>query len=76
MAGRPEGGLAILWKKESAFRVTGIKFTTNCIIFTINVFNVDILLVNVYINGDNGDAASSAKYVDFFMCIRRYFSWD
>ena len=62
-AGRPEGGLAVLWKKNSLFKVNGIVLENNFIIFNILLNGIQILLVNVFLNSDIWEVATLEKYL-------------
>ena len=61
--GRPEGGMAILWKKNCGFKVKNIILKDNFIIFSIRICNFDILLVNVYMNSDIWKVCTLNKYL-------------
>lgn len=58
-AGRPEGGMAILWKKSSKFTVNKISF----MIFSIRAGNLNVVLVNVYMNSDIWEISTLNKYL-------------
>ena len=47
-AGRPEGGMAIMWKSASKFRVNKVVFENNIMIFNFSVGKENVVIVNVY----------------------------
>lgn len=63
MAGRPEGGMAILFKKQSNFKVTDCFIESNYMAFNIHANNTNILLVNVYLNSDIWEAVTLQRYL-------------
>ena len=62
-AGRPEGGMALLWKKNSHFKVNRVLLETNFMIFDIAVGSFNILLINVYMNSDVWEVITLEKYL-------------
>lgn len=62
-AGRPEGGMAVLCKKDSSFTVNKVILETNFIILNILVGNFSIILVNVYLNSDVWEVSTLNKYL-------------
>ena len=73
-AGRPEGGLAVLWKKNSLFKVNGIVLENDFIIFNILLNGIQILLVNVYLNSDIWEVATLEKYLQSLSLLEKIFS--
>ena len=62
-AGRPEGGMAFLWKKKSNFKVNKVITETNFMILDIAVGSHNILIINVYMNSDIWEIATLEKYL-------------
>ena len=64
MAGRPEGGLAVLWKKDSYFKIKEISLRNNFIFLNINIGNLNCVLVNVYLHSVSWDLTSVDNYLE------------
>ena len=62
-AGRPEGGMAILWKKGSQFTINKIILDDNFIVFNIRIGDFNVVLVNVYMNSDIWEISTLNKYL-------------
>ena len=63
-AGRPEGGLAVMWKSSGKFKIKKVVFENNFIIFNIIVGRESIVLVNTYLNSDLWEAVTLNKYLE------------
>ena len=64
VAGRPQGGMACLWKLDSPFKVDNVILENNLCVLFITIGNIKVLLVNVYFNSDIGDIATQSAYLD------------
>lgn len=64
MSGRPQGGMACLWRKGSHFSVDKIVLDKNICILSITVANFKIVLVNVYLNSDVWETATLTEYLE------------
>ena len=63
-AGRPEGGMAIMWRTASTLKVKKIIFENNFMIFNLTAGNTSIVIVNVYMNSDLWDVETLNKYLE------------
>lgn len=63
LAGRPQGGMAILFKKSLHLKINEIILQSNFMVFNIAVNGIDLLLVNVYLNSDVWEAVTLQKYL-------------
>ena len=63
MAGRPEGGMAILYRKSSRFVINKIELHKSYLILSFNFLGFTIVLVNVYMNSDNWEISTLNKYL-------------
>ena len=63
-AGRPEGGMAVMWRTASKIKVKRIMFENNFMIFNFNISNTNIVIVNVYMNSDLWDVETLNKYLE------------
>lgn len=64
MAGRPEGGMAILWRKNINFKINKIVLEKNFMAFNIRILDSDILLINTYLNSDLWEARTLDMYLE------------
>lgn len=62
-AGRPEGGMAILCKKDSPFTINNVILKGNFILLNILIGNLNIILVNVYLNSDVWEVSTLNRYL-------------
>ena len=62
-AGRPEGGMAVMWRTASKIKVRRITFESNFMVFNFALGNKNIVIVNVYMNSDLWDVEILAKYL-------------
>lgn len=62
-AGRPEGGMAVLCKKDSSFTINKVVLESNFILINILIGNLSIILVNVYLNSDVWEVATLNRYL-------------
>lgn len=72
MAGRPEGGLAILWKKNSHFKVNKIVLENRAILINIKIHGRDVILVNVYLNSDLWEPSTLNKYLESLSMLQDF----
>lgn len=72
MAGRPEGGLAILWKKNSVFNINKITIERNLMFINVDILGINILLVNVYIKSISWEASSLLIYLESLSVLQDY----
>ena len=63
-AGRSEGGLACLWRKDSLFRVVKITIEKDFIILSLEIDSLIIVLVNVYIRSDIWETQTLNNYLE------------
>ena len=63
MAGRPEGGMAILLRKKSYINIRSTIIHDNFVVVNITIFNLNIALVNVYIKSDLWEAVTLQQYL-------------
>ena len=63
-AGRPEGGMAILWRTASKFKVNKIIIEDNFMVFNFSVGNISIVIVNVYMNSDLWEVETLNRYLE------------
>lgn len=63
MSGRPQGGMACLWRTDSCFHVNKIVLDRNISIFCIIVGNCKIVLIIVYLNSDIWETATLTEYL-------------
>ena len=61
--GRPEGGMAVIWKKMSHFKVVSTVLKDNFMIFKLRIGDFNLLLVNVYLNSDIWKICTLNKYL-------------
>ena len=64
MSGRPQGGMACLWKANSVFNIDKIVLENNMIIMCISIRNIKIVLVNVYLNSDLWETSTLNNYLN------------
>lgn len=62
-AGRPEGGMAILWKKDSKFKINRVMLENNFMALNVEMKGIKVLLVNVYLNSDIWEVSTLEKYL-------------
>ena len=62
VSGRSSGGLAILWRKNIAFKCTPMMFSERILGLMIEVGNNSYLILNVYFFCDYGDVESLLNY--------------
>ena len=63
-AGKCEGGLACLWKRNGDFNISKIVIEDKFIVLQVQMGNKNILLVNVYIKSDLWEARTHNAYLD------------
>lgn len=63
-AGRPEGGMAVLWRRNSNFTIKKVSLEKNFMMIKVRVSDKDILLVNVYLNSDIWEIETLNKYLE------------
>lgn len=68
-AGRPEGGMVILCKKDSSFIIKKVVLERNFIILNILIGDLSIVLVNVYLNSDVWEVATLNRYLQTLSCF-------
>ena len=64
-AGRAEGGLACLWRKNSCFEISKVIVEDKYMALEVAVGNDKILLVNVYIKSDLWEARTLDAYLNY-----------
>ena len=64
MAGRPEGGMACLWRCNPEFSVSKIVLVENMCIMLISTGGFDLVLVNVYLKSDIWETHTLADYLE------------
>ena len=62
-AGRPEGGMAVLCKKNSTFNIKKVVLEDNFMILNVLLGDFSIILVNVYLNSDIWEVATLNRYL-------------
>ena len=67
VAGRPQGGMACLWRVGSLFNLDKVIIDSNLCILCITVGDLKIVLVNVYLNSDVWEIETQAKYLENLM---------
>ena len=73
-AGRAEGGLACLWKKDAAFKVTKIFMEEKYLGIEVTFGNRKALIVNVYIRSDIWEARTLDAYLNYLSELEHLFS--
>ena len=73
-AGRAEGGLACLWKKDAAFKVTKIFMEEKYLGIEVTFGNRKALIVNVYIRSDIWEARTLDAYLNYLSDLEHLFS--
>ena len=63
-AGRPQGGLACLWRRDSCFIIDKVIINQNMCIMCISTGNFKTVLVNVYLNSDVWETRTQAQYLE------------
>ena len=64
ISGRPQGGIACLWRKNSVFNVDKIVLDENIIIMCISIGDFKILFINLYLNSDLLDSITLNNYLN------------
>ena len=64
-SGRPKGGLACIWKRNSYFDLKMVEFDDDYMLIELTTNNLKFYLLNVYIRSDLGDPASHNAYLEF-----------
>ena len=72
VGGRPEGGLAILWRKDLQLKINSIFVENNFIVFSFSIYGFDVVLINVYLNSDIWEAATLNKYLESLSKLEYY----
>ena len=67
--GRPEGGLAILWRRGASFRIHNVVLENNFIVLDILVSGLHVILVNVYLNSDTWEVCTLERYLQSLSCL-------
>ena len=63
-SGRPEGGMAILWRKTLKFHINKVVTEKNFMVVTIDIASLSIAFVNVYMNSDIWEIETLNKYLE------------
>ena len=64
MAGRPEGGLALLWRKDLHLNINIISTEKNFLIFNVNINGFNVVFINVYLNSDLWKVSTQEQYLE------------
>ena len=64
MSGRPMGGMACIWKKDSTFKVKLAYSDSDCMVIEVINDNIKCVFVNVYIRSNLGDPVSLNNYLE------------
>ena len=64
-AGRAEGGLACLWKRNAYFTINDVILEDKFVGLVLNIQDKNILLVNVYIKSDLWETGTHDAYLDY-----------
>ena len=64
MSGRPQGGMACLWKSNSLFNVDKLALEDNIITMCISIGHIKVVLVNVYLNSDLWETNTLNNYLN------------
>ena len=63
-AGRSEGGLACMWRKDSQFRIVKVSLEKDFIVLVLEINSLIIVLVNVYIRSDTWETHTLHNYLE------------
>ena len=72
--GRPRNGMACLWRKKLGITIVNIIVEAYFIILVIRIGNKQIVMINVYLRSDCGDAASLENYIRSLNCVEQTIS--
>ena len=64
VAGRPQGGIACLWRVDSVFKIYDIVLENNMCVLFITIGNIRVVLVNVYLKSDIWEIETESVYLD------------
>ena len=64
LCGRPQGGLAVLWRKDSGFTIELMHNDNDYMAVLISFNNFSFVIVNVYIRSDLGDPVTLNNYLE------------
>ena len=79
MSGRQEGGMALLWKKNSKFKINKLILENNVMLMNVNVYGRNVIFVNVYCNSDIWEATTLNKYLETLSVLQDFlddFNYD
>ena len=63
-AGRSEGGLACLWRKDATYKLEKIIIENDYIIMSVGIGSLSIVLVNVYVRSDIWETRTLNDYLE------------
>ena len=63
-AGRSEGGLACMWRRDSQIKIVKIRLEKDFIVLVLEINSVIIVLVNVYIRSDTWETHTLHSYLE------------
>ena len=72
MAGRPEGGLAVLWRKNLKININKVSFEKRFIVLDVNINGNDIVFINVYLNSDIWKVSTQEQYLESLAKLEGY----
>ena len=64
MAGRPEGGLALLWRKDLHLNINIISTEKNVLIFNVTINGFNLVFIYVYQNSDLWKVSTQKQYLE------------
>ena len=64
VAGRPQGGMACLWRRDSPFVIDKVVINKNMCILSLSIGNLRTVLVNVYLNSDIWEIRTQTEYLE------------
>lgn len=73
-AGRPEGGMAILWKKDLHMKINKVSLEKNIMVFNITFFGYNVVFINVYLNSHVWEASTLNRYLETLSRIEHFIS--
>ena len=64
VAGRPQGGMGCLWRREADFAIDKVVLDQNMCILCLSYGNSKTVLVNVYLNSDVWEIRTQTEYLE------------
>ena len=64
VAGRPQGGMGCLWRREADFAIDKVVLDQNMCILCLSYGNSKNILVNVYLNSDVWEIRTQTEYLE------------